>query len=233
MSLKLGTDAAFAAYSFTLEPAADRAGFISALVSTNLAIGSRCVLVTPLSPQQFLARCNARRAALLEAAIARAQLLIFTMIGDYDKNIFRFGPERFLCELQQFGMQEQSLLVVDQAECLFSLHHRELALEQLNAYQEWLQAVRSTALLIFSHAAEQGALAGGLQAVIDNTRGSARVACERGSHEIWVDFWHSAEDAATAHRIVIEPGERKKSLREAFSFDDAEDLIRKLTKTSR
>jgi hypothetical protein len=233
MSLKLRTAAAFAAYSFTLEPGVGRTGFIAALLSANVAAGARCALLTPLSPQQFMSRCNARRAALFHEAIGREQLLIFTMVGDYDRNIFRFGPEKFLCELKDFGLQDESLLVVDQAESLFSLHDRELALEQLSAYQEWLKQTRSTALLLFSHAAEQGARAGSCQTVVDNTRGSARLVCERGVHEIWVDFWHPAEETKNGRRIVLEPGDRKKSLQEAFSGDDAKDLIRELTKTSR
>lgn len=213
------------AYSLHLKQGAGRPWFISTFLSANLGSGAPCALITSWSPQQFLARCDPRSAALFKEAILRKQLLVFTMIGDYRKNLFRFGPEKFLRELEAFGLKDGSMVVVDQAESLFSLHQRELALEQLNAYQGWLRKSRSTAVLLFSQSTESAAQSSACQAVVDNTSGSAQLMFERGTRETWVDFWQSPGGTITGRQIKLEAGgEPVRRTEDESGADDADDV---------
>jgi cellulose biosynthesis protein BcsE len=192
------------AYSLSIRPAFSHVGFISSALLANVAKGVRCALMTPLSPETFLRRCHPECEQELRAAMNAKQLVFMTMIGDYKKNIVRFGPEKFLRELAQCGIEDGSLLVIDQAEQLFSLHHQEVALDQLKAYQQWLERTQSTALLLFSRLTEDSALAAGHHAVVNQTSGNARLDCAHAAAELWVDFWHSGELTIAERRFALD-----------------------------
>jgi cellulose biosynthesis protein BcsE len=191
------------AYSLTIQPALGHARLLSSILQANLAAGARCTLVTPMSPEMFLRRCDPEREKELFGALESGQCRLLTMTGDYKKNIVRFGPEKILQELTQCGLEEGSLLIVDHAEQIFSLHHKDTALEQLKTYQQWLERLRSTALLLFSAAAEDAALSGGHRLVADNSSGSARLDYQRTQAELWVDFWQTDAGTMAERRIAL------------------------------
>ncbi|MFZ6747122.1 BcsE family c-di-GMP-binding protein [Undibacterium sp. JH2W] len=160
-----------------------------------------CTIILPSHPEAFLERIDALGVYDTSRALESGKLQIFLRQDNFAKNMFRFGPERFVKELDHFGIQDDSYLIFDQADELFSLHDLSLAMEQIEALRLWFGKHRVTALLVFSrlsgHSAET------LQAMMDQLSGIVRISSGRPGLELTFDYWQSPEGTIAARQYPL------------------------------
>lgn len=191
------------AYSLSLRPTFSRVRLIFSLLKANLNCNSHCVVITPQAPEAFLRRCGSTEQSVLRTAIAEKRLLLFSLLDDTQKNIFRFGIERLLKELSLNGVNTSHLIIVDQAEHLFSMHHRETALAQLDTYKTWLLGTECAALFLFSNLGEDKALSWTHCALAESMQGCAYLGMAHGEAELWVDFWQANEEVIAEYHAAL------------------------------
>ncbi|MFZ6876177.1 BcsE family c-di-GMP-binding protein [Undibacterium sp. Di27W] len=160
-----------------------------------------CTIILPSHPEAFLERIDALGVYDTSRALESGKLQIFLRQDNFAKNMFRFGAERFAKELDHFGIQDDSYLIFDQADELFSLHDLSLAMEQVEALRLWFGRHRVTALLVFSrlsgHSAET------LQAMMDQLSGIVRISSGRPGLELTFDYWQSPEGTVAARQYPL------------------------------
>lgn len=203
------------AYSLSLRHATAHVRIISAVLISNLQQGKRCALLTPMSPETFLKRCPAPQQNQLRAAIEKKQLLLFTVLDDAHKNIIRFGPERLLAELARDGIDDSALILVDQAEALFSLHHQENARAQLGSFSDWLRQRDCTALFFFSKISEDPSLSWTHYGLTEGMYGSAHLDHDHGEAELWIDFWQTPNATLGEHHVRLRSTHLKRNSRKS------------------
>lgn len=194
------------AYSLSLHHALTHVRTISSILSANLQQQRPCALLTPMAPETFLKRCPAAQQKMMRAAVEQKSLLIFTVLGDAQKNIVRFGPQRLLAELAAAGIDDSRLIIVDQAETLFSLHHQENAKTQLSSFLQWLQQHDCTGIFLFSKVSEDSALSWTHYLLTEGMNGSAHLDHDRGETELWIDFWQTPQTTLGEHHIRLPNG---------------------------
>jgi hypothetical protein len=138
-------------YAISIQSAPTGLSLIRHALSLNLAHGIHCTLITQLLPEECFARFENAKANLLLRSIQSGALSVFSMIGDYSNNIFRFGPERFLHELEFFHVPDDGLLLMDQADSLFTIEDYVVAASQARTYRQWMRKTRNVALFLFLH----------------------------------------------------------------------------------
>jgi len=135
--------------------------------------GVPCTLIVPANPTHFIQRIENLAVINTTELIASSLLQIFMLQDDFLKKMFQFGASRFVNELEDFGIPENSYLVFDQADELLSLHDISLAYEQVNVLKEWLAKKGITALLVFSRLTD--AHESTVNAIMDSLDGIVRL----------------------------------------------------------
>lgn len=172
-----------------------RLAVIVEALCANLIKDIPCALITTLPLGKLLARARDLGVTLLDDAARRGQLKLFASIGDYTKNIFRFGAARFVAELERHQVWLDHFILVDQAEHLFTLHDETLLQEQANIYHQWMRDHHHTALYLFVRAQGEAAPLGEQHGLLSYMNGCARIVPERDHLRLDVQFWHSPEGA--------------------------------------
>jgi hypothetical protein len=124
--------------------------------------------------------------------------------GDIAKKMFRFGGSRLVRELRYFGVPENSLLIFDQADDLFSLHDLSLAMSQIDAVKTWATAANVAVLLMFSGITVSSTYQSTLSGMLDQLAGMARIDTEGEVLSFSLEFWKSVGGAVTHQRFELE-----------------------------
>jgi cellulose biosynthesis protein BcsE len=182
-------------YALHVDTLPARLSLILQALHANLTQGTACALVTPLPLTELLARAREAGIDSVEHALESGRLKLFASIGDYTKNIFRFGPKRFLSELEQMGVAKGMFLILDHADNLFTLHDSALVLEQARAYHQWTRDQSHTALFLFLRPQQDAGL-NDQYGLLSYMSGCAHFQRERDRFNLNVSFWHSPVGAA-------------------------------------
>jgi hypothetical protein len=123
------------------------------------------------------------------------------MQEEFSKKMFRFGAERFVAELEQLEIPDNSYLVFDQADDLISLHDVSLAIEQVDILSKWLAAHQITALLTFLRVTESHA--GTINALMDYLTGIVRLGGDESGLRLGFDYWQSPDGTVAAKNFQL------------------------------
>lgn len=194
-------------YSIRVESAPTRMSLISHALLINLGRGIHCTLATRLTLEEFLSHLDRKRAEIFLNAIEKRKLFVFSMVGDYSKNLFRFGPERFLYELEQFKVPDDSFIVIDHADALFTFEDRAIAATQARTYRQWMQKTGNIALFLFLHADGNQSHHAYFQNLSDYFSGLAGLYISREGLELGVDFWSLQRGIIMAKHLAVTTGD--------------------------
>jgi len=194
-------------------------------IANALEEGLVCTLIAPTNPQSFIQRIETLAQIDTADLVATNLLQIFVAQDNFLKKIFQFGAQRFVSELEDFQIPENSYLVFDQADELLSLHDVSLALEQVNILKNWFSRKNITALLVFSRLSE--AHNNTVNAIMDHLNGIVRLGGERDGLELTFDYWQSSEGVVVAKNyqlLTLDTGLYEASSRSAIlpSFEGEE-----------
>lgn len=194
-------------YSIRIESAPTRMSLISHALLINLGRGVHCTLATRLTLEEFLSHLDRKRAEILLNAIEKRKLFVFSMVGDYSKNLFRFGPERFLYELEQFKVPDDSFIVIDHADALFTFEDRAIAATQARTYRQWMQKTGNISLFLFLHSDGKQSHHAYFQNLSDYFSGLAGLYISREGLELGVDFWSLQRGTIMAKHLAVTTGD--------------------------
>ncbi len=211
-----------AVYALAIETAAARLPLLLAPLQAALRAGRPCVLITRLNPEQApFAGVLAHARALVEATCAgRAdRLQVFTAIGDYAVNLFMHGAQRYLQELDQFQIAPGSLLLIDEADDLYTPHDHGALVQQAQAYQAWCERHQHTMVQLHLRTSATRPLMEGNQAAAQYLAGVARVTSQPDGLRMAIDFWDTPAGLRTGSVIALDP--LLSSLRYVPAMNDA------------
>ncbi len=198
-----------AVYALGVETAAARLPLLLAPLQAALRAGRPCVLITRLNPEQPpLAEvlAHARRMHEPDRADGGADLLqVFAAVGDYDVNLLLHGAERYLQELDEFEIAPGSMLLIDEADDLYTPHDHGALVQQARAYSEWCERHQHTMVQLHLRASAHRPLMGGNQAAIHYLSGVARVTSQPDGLRMAIDFWDSPAGMRTGTVIPLDP----------------------------
>lgn len=184
-----------AVYAVGIETVAARGLLWQAPLRAALTEERPGVLITPLDPAQPTFAAVVERAAATAAladAFAQGRLKLFTADGDHAAALFRRGAAGYVGELDHFGIADGSLLLIDQADDLFTPHDHVAVVQQARIYEDWAHRHGHTLLLLFLRASAHRPILEGNQAALQHFRGVARVTPEANRLCLSIDFWQSA-----------------------------------------
>ncbi len=176
-------------YAVKVQPAPLRMLFIRRAVLENLARDIQCIVITPIPAQKFISNMDDESVQLFIEGINSGRLKLISPIGDYKKNIFRFGPKRFLDEVEQFSVQGKSLIILDQAEMLFTVDDGEILKFQVQAYVDWMMRSGNAGLFLLPDSTDFDNGGTCFQPLSSYFNGIASFYMLRSKLEIGVDFW--------------------------------------------
>ncbi|MGV8899437.1 MAG: BcsE family c-di-GMP-binding protein [Burkholderiaceae bacterium] len=223
-------------YAIKLQSAPTRLLLMSNALAANLMRGIHCTLITPVSIEELISYCDKNRADLVLKAINSGNLSVFAPIGDYKTNIFRFGPERFLQELEQFSVPNKSFLIIDQADLLFTAEDRGIVTSQASAYKEWARKTQNIALFLFPNTAELEPEGVYFQSLANHFSGIAGLYIVRNRLEVRIDFWTMQSGIMMARQLPVITSEEglidiqpslaanRRSMQRSHKEDDSEKL---------
>lgn len=194
-----------AVYSIGVETASARLALIVEPVRICLSSRRPCALITRLGPHEFAILCGAHGASDVAAAVSDGRLKLFTAVGDYAVNLFLHGATRYVRELDYFGLEEGSFVVVDEADDLFTPHDQVAVVSQAKTYQGWCKQHRHSMLLLHLRTSRYRPILDGNQAPAQYFDGVARVTSEPEGLRMRVDFWHSQTGCLTGTVMAVKP----------------------------
>ena len=163
--------------------------------------GLACTLIVPASLAQFIQRIESLAHINTAELVAANRLQLFMVQDNFLKKMFQFGAGRFVSELEDFAVPENSYLVFDQADELLSLHDVSLAYEQVNVLKAWFAKKGVTALLVFSRLTD--AHNSTVNAIMDSLDGIVRLGGEREGLELTFDYWQSPTSVTAAKNYQL------------------------------
>ena len=131
----------------------------AAPVKTSLMIGSLraalkeaipCLLVLSSASDVSSTKALALWGEDLTQTTQDETLRVFTHEQDFKSNLFRYGINRFIQDLELLKPQNKSYIWFDHAEQLFALQDMHFATRQLKILKDWLQARDITATFVFA-----------------------------------------------------------------------------------
>jgi cellulose biosynthesis protein BcsE len=178
----------------------------AAPVKTSLMIGSLRAALTEAIPCLLLLSSahdvssphalTLWGADLIQATQNEA-LRVFVHEQEFKSNLFRFGINRFIQDLELLKPPNKSYIWVDHAEELFALQDMQFATKQLKILKSWLQARQITATFVFAklNATETH----DIHLLSEELSGLCRIA--GGSNGLEAKFLHwQSPDGAISHR---------------------------------
>jgi hypothetical protein len=160
-----------------------------------------CYIITATAPQDMLSRLESCGDFPASAFLLQEKLIVMSMQDEFSKKIFRFGADRFVQELEDSGVPEDSFLIFDQADDLLSLHDLFLASQQIKILSKWFARRRVTGLLAFNRSNEQRIDA--LNALLDDLTGIAKLGGERDGIEVTFNYWRSGSGVIAARNFNL------------------------------
>lgn len=163
--------------------------------------------VISANPAQFIQRIEAISGIDAAELVNSRRLQFFMLQDNFLKKMFQFGARRFVSELEDFGVSNNSYLIFDQADELLSLHDVSLAHEQVVVLKEWFAEKGVTALLVFSRLTETHSST--LNAIMDSLNGIVRLGAEKEGLTLRFDYWQSPASVVVGksyHLTVLESG---------------------------
>jgi hypothetical protein len=197
-----------AMYAIGIETAAARLPLMLAPLQAGLRSGQPCVLVTHLDPQDAtFASAMTRMRDFVDSigGIGADRLQVFTAVGDYAVNLVLHGPKRYVEELEKFVLNPGSLVVIDQADDLFTLHDHAALVLQSRTYQEWCARHGHTMVQLHLRSGLHQPMLAGNQAATQYLSGVARVQADPVGLMMRVEFWDAPDGVQTGLAVPIEP----------------------------
>lgn len=188
-------------YVLVAETASARFPLLASSLNCSLRDGRRCTAIVPGNPEQFIHRLESFDEIREQGALTSDSFQLFVMQEEFSKKMFRLGAEKFVQELEQFEIPNQSYLLVDQADDLISLHDISLALDQLDILSKWLALHQVTALLVFLRITD--AQSGTLNALMDSLTGIARLGGDEEGLKLNFEYWQSPEGTVAAKSFQL------------------------------
>ena len=188
-------------YVLVAETASARFPLFASSLGCSLKDGRRCTAIVPGNPDHFIQRLETLGDMKSHGLLASGQFQLFVMQEEFSKKMFRFGTERFVAELEQFEIPENSYLLFDQADDLISLHDVSLAIEQVDLLSKWLSDHKVTALLTFLRVSE--AHAGTINALMDYLTGIVRIGGDEAGLRLGFDYWQSPDGTVAARNFQL------------------------------
>jgi cellulose biosynthesis protein BcsE len=188
-------------YVLVAETASARFPLLASSLNCSLRDGRRCTAIVPGNPEQFIHRLESFDEIREQGALTSDAFQLFVMQEEFSKKMFRFGAEKFVQELEQFEIPNQSYLLVDQADDLISLHDISLALDQLDVLSKWLALHQVTALLVFLRITETQS--GTLNALMDSLTGIVRLGGDVEGLKLNFEYWQSPEGTVAAKSFQL------------------------------
>ena len=174
---------------------------LASSIASAFEDGLECTLVVPANPAQFIQRIENLARINTSELVAANRLQLFMLQDNFLKKMFQFGASRFVSELEDFAIPENSYLVFDQADELLSLHDISLAYEQVSVLKEWFAKKGVTALLVFSRLTD--AHNSTVNAIMDSLDGIVRLGGEREGLELTFDYWQSPTSVTVARSYQL------------------------------
>ena len=192
------TMAAGNAYAVTVQqPRAAMACFDNSIVAA-LREQRTAIVVIRSSAAELLQRLE-QHGINSHEMLQKSRLLILQRSDNAAEKLLRHGARHFTDELDYYNAPKNSLLVVENAEDLFTLSDSHLASEQAKIYQQWYQSTGATALLFFSTAKIQGAQLAALRTLGDHFSGMAEFGQSSAQFSWRINHWQSPF-ASLSHR---------------------------------
>ncbi|MBS3996542.1 MAG: hypothetical protein KGZ67_04295 [Hydrogenophaga sp.] len=170
-------------------------------IARALEDGLESAVIVSANPAQFIQRIESLARLDTAALVAAQRLQLFMLQDNFLKKMFQFGASRFVSELEDFGIPENSYLVFDQADELLSLHDVSLADEQVSVLKEWFARKGITALLVFSRLSD--AHSSTVNAIMDSLDGIVRLGSEKDGLALSFDYWQSPTAVTVAKNYQL------------------------------
>lgn len=190
-------------YALVVDTPPARFPLLTASLSGALDQGLLINLLLATPPQPWLERLEQLGLSATEDAVQTGRLQVFQQQTDFTKKIFRHGTPAFVQELEHFGLPRDSLLVVDQADDLLSLHDMGLASGQAEVLSHWARAQGITMLLVFTRVAAVPGAAACLNGLMDSLRGIARLGGHNDGLNLRFEYWQSPSGTVAAKDFAL------------------------------
>jgi len=187
-------------YSLRVESTAARYSVILHALSTNARRGVHCTLITSATVDDLIRYADVQTIGLLQRALEEGRLSVLAMIGDYATNIFRYGPQQFVGELETLGTSANGFLLIDRAEDFFTVDDARVAAQQAAVYQAWVRHTHTTALFLFFDSDGPSAY---LHRLSDYFNGLAGMYFGAAGLEIGIDYWGVQQGVILAKRLAV------------------------------
>jgi hypothetical protein len=186
-------------YAMVADTPPARFPLLAATLEGNRLQRRPVTLLVATDPKTFLDRLSSVGFGGGSAALETGQLGVFQFQEDLNKNLFRFGMDAFTKELDFFGLPKNSLLVIDQADDLFSLHDLPQALNQADGLSQWARQSNTSVLLVFTRAAVVPSALAVLNGLMDYLSGIVRLGGHQAGLELTFEYWQS-------QKVPLRPG---------------------------
>lgn len=196
-----------AVYAVGIETAAARLPILLAPLQSALLAGRPCVLITRLDPRECpLSEVLERGRRALEGVgeIEPARLQVLSAVGDYAVNLFMHGAEGYVAELDRNIITPGSLVLVDEADDLYTLHDHGALVQQARTYQAWCQRHRHTMLQLHLRTGTHRPMLDGNQAAAQYLAGVARVTAQPEGLRLTTDFWTTPSGLRIGSVVALE-----------------------------
>ena len=197
-----------AVYAIGVETAVARLPLLLAPLQAALQAGRPCVLITRLPPEEAAfadVLAHARQMVEATCGVAADRLQVFTAVGDYSVNLFLHGAERYLQELEQFAIAPGSVLVIDEADDLYTPHDHGAVVQQARAYRAWCEKHQHTMVQLHLRTSAHHPLLEGNQAAAQYLSGIARAISHPDGLRMVIEFWESSAGMQTGRSIPLNP----------------------------
>lgn len=189
-------------YLLIAETTSARFPMLAGSIAGAFEDGLLCTLIVPGNTVQFIQRVERLARINTVELVTENRLQIFMTQDNFLKKMFQYGADRFVEELEDFGIPENSYLIFDQADELLSLHDISLAQDQINVLKEWFSKKGITALLVFSRFTD--AHNNTVNAIMDSLGGIVRLGGAREGLELKFDYWQSPTSVIAAKNYQLE-----------------------------
>ena len=175
-------------YAMIAESLPARFPILAGSLAGVLASGVPATLLLPSDPGAFVQRLSQLGFTKAEEALETGQFQVFQFEEDFSKNIFRFGAQSFISELDNYRLPDQSYLVIEQADELMSLHDISLALEQAEVLEKWAKKRHITVLLVFTRSGIVSNSQATLSGLMDYLSGIVRLGGRQDGLDLTTEF---------------------------------------------
>lgn len=159
----------------------------------------RSVIAVIRTPAAELLQRLAFHGIRADEVLKQGRLQILERNGEPSEKLLVHGARHFTDELDFFTLPKNTLLVVEDAEDLFTLSDVHLASEQARIYQQWAQSANATVMLFFSVSRVEPSQIASMRTLSDLFAGVAEFA-QAGIQFSWhINHWQSPF-ASISHR---------------------------------